>query len=322
MATQPASEQQRGPAPASPASPITLIGNPNAMRCTPERLEAMRSRLSEVAAIEFVATTARGHATELCRAAAERGERMVIVAGGDGTLNEAANGLAGGPTALAPIPGGCTNVFARSLGLPNDPLEATAKLAGALDRPRFRPVDLGSINGRRFLFTSAVGFTAEVVKRMHDQTTSRPRIRQSWFLASAVSAAHSYRGRPPTMRLSTGGISFEGVGMVAQNSRALTFMGRREVNLGRGAGLDTGSLSVAVLRKVGYETLATLPAMIIAPGHHATLHPHIDNLTAVTALDVEALGEPLHAEVDGDYVGAFERIEFGAHPGELSVLVP
>ncbi|UJA19282.1 hypothetical protein HJD18_03070 [Thermoleophilia bacterium SCSIO 60948] len=302
--------------------PITMIGNPNAMGCTPERLDAMQRLLRGAASIEFVSTASRGHATKLCREASERGESLVIVAGGDGTLNEAANGLAGGQTALAPIPAGCTNVFARSLGLPNDPIEATSRLAGALARPRLRAVDLGSINGRRFLFTSAVGFTAEVVKRMHDQTTSRPRIRQSWFLAQAVSAAHSYRGRPPTMRLSAGGASFQGVGMVAQNARALTFMGNREVNLARGAGLDTGSLSVSILRKVGLETLATLPAMIIAPGHRATLHPHIENLSSVTALDVEALGEPLHAEVDGDYIGAFERIEFGAHPGELSVLVP
>ena len=322
MAPDTASEQEPDLPPAIGEAPISLIGNPHAMNCTPERLEAMRALLGEVAEVELIATRGRGHATELCRAAAERGDRLVIVAGGDGTLNEAANGLAGTATALAPIPGGCTNVFARSLGIPDDPLEAASRLVGRLARPRIRRVDLGSINDRRFLFTSQVGFTAEVVKRMHDHTTSRPRIRQMWFLASAVAAAHEHRGAAPTMRLSAGGRSLDGVGLVAQNSRALTFMGSREVTLLGGAGLETGSLGVALLRKVGLETLATLPAMIVAPGGQASHHPQLETLEAVAEFDVEALAAPLHAEVDGDYIGAFERLRFASHPGELRVLVP
>ena len=77
-------------------------------------------------------TSRRSHATRLALGAAATGTDVVVVLGGDGTLNEAANGLAGTSTALAPLPGGSTNVFARSIGLPNDPIEATGVLLDAL----------------------------------------------------------------------------------------------------------------------------------------------------------------------------------------------
>ena len=96
-----------------------------------------------------VDTQARSHATEICREAAAEGYDVVVAFGGDGTVNEAANGLAGSDTPLTALPGGSTNVFCRTLGVPNDVVDATEHLLGMADR--FRPirVDLASAGERR-----------------------------------------------------------------------------------------------------------------------------------------------------------------------------
>ena len=88
--------------------------------------------------LEMMETSRRGHAARLARGAARRGVEVVAVLGGDGTLNEAADGLVGTETALAPLPGGSTNVYARTLGIAHDPVDATTQLLGSLERRSFR----------------------------------------------------------------------------------------------------------------------------------------------------------------------------------------
>src|SRR5881227_393132 len=105
----------------------------------------------EVTAID---TERRGHAVELCREAADEGYDVVVAFGGDGTINEAANGLAGSTTALSVLPGGATNVYCRILGIPNEIVDATEHLLRLADDWRPRAVDLGAVNGRAFTFTA------------------------------------------------------------------------------------------------------------------------------------------------------------------------
>ena len=88
-------------------------------------------------------TEERDHATHLCREAAEEGYDVVVAFGGDGTVNEAANGLAGSDTPLTCLPGGATNVFHRAIGIPVDVVEATEHLLALADDFRPRWVDLG-----------------------------------------------------------------------------------------------------------------------------------------------------------------------------------
>ena len=89
--------------------------------------------------VEIVETNRRGHATRFAHDAARRGVDVVIGFGGDGTLNEVATGIAGTDTALGVLPGGSTNVFARTLGLPNDPVAAVDQLADGHRRRRPPP---------------------------------------------------------------------------------------------------------------------------------------------------------------------------------------
>src|SRR4051794_5866674 len=102
--------------------------------------------------VEAVATEAQNHATQIGREAKDGGYDVVVAFGGDGTLNEVANGLAGTDLPVAILPGGSTNVVCRTLGIPNDVVDATEHLLSLLDDWQPRKIDLGNVDGRRFVF--------------------------------------------------------------------------------------------------------------------------------------------------------------------------
>src|SRR3954468_17808924 len=142
---------------------VMLLINPSASSVDWKSRMAANSALVGDHDLTTVETTKRDDASDLAPQAAEDGFDVVVVLGGDGTLNEAANGLAGTSTALAALPGGSTNVFARTIGLPNDPIEATSELLESLAARSIRRVGLGSLNGRYFLFHTGLGFDAAVI---------------------------------------------------------------------------------------------------------------------------------------------------------------
>src|SRR5450755_3901825 len=126
--------------------------------------------------VDAVDTEARGHAIELCREAAHEGYDVVVAFGGDGTVNEAANGLLGSPTPLCALPGGSANVFAKMLGIPGDPVDATEHLLAMADDWQPRRVDLGLVNGRYFTFASGLGLDASVVQRVDSNPHLKARL--------------------------------------------------------------------------------------------------------------------------------------------------
>src|SRR3954466_12261319 len=123
--------------------------------------------------VEAVDTQSRNHATELCREAAHEGYDVVVTFGGDGTVNEAVNGLIGSGTPIFPLPGGNTNVLCRMLGIPNEIVDATEHLLGLADRWEVRPIALPLVNDRAFTFSSGVGLDATVVRRVD----ARPKLK-------------------------------------------------------------------------------------------------------------------------------------------------
>src|SRR5438045_2902160 len=142
---------------------LLLIVNETATAVTARRRVLVQRVLGADHKLEVEETSRRGHATRLARGAALDGVEVVVVLGGDGTLSEAADGLAGTTTALAPLPGGSTSVFARTIGVARDPLEATGQLLASLHRNSYRRIGVGCVNGRRFLFHTGLGFDAAVV---------------------------------------------------------------------------------------------------------------------------------------------------------------
>src|SRR5580700_3204960 len=114
---------------------LLLLVNTSASSVTARGRVVIQKALAADHEVQVAETSRRGHGTRLALGAAARGIDVVVALGGDGTLNEAANGLAGTSTALGVLPGGSTNVFARTIGFVNDPIEATGQLLVALNRP-------------------------------------------------------------------------------------------------------------------------------------------------------------------------------------------
>src|SRR5262245_46884653 len=139
---------------------VLLLVNSSASSVTVRSRVVIQKALSADHEVTLAETSRRGHATRLAQHAAGSGTDVVVVLGGDGTLNEAANGLARTRCALAALPGGSTNVFARTIGLPNDPIEATSVLLDSMAAGSIRRVGLGSVEGRFFLFHVGIGFDA------------------------------------------------------------------------------------------------------------------------------------------------------------------
>ena len=151
--------------------------------------------------VQAVDTEKRDHATELCREAAHEGYDVVVSFGGDGTVNEAANGLLGSATPLTCLPGGSSNVFCRMLGIPVDIVDATEHLLRVADTWQPRPVDMGIVNGRRFTFSSGVGLDAAVVRRVDANPRLKARLRDWYFTYVAIGTfTRRYLVNPPRMR--------------------------------------------------------------------------------------------------------------------------
>src|SRR5881227_2835871 len=170
----------------APAKRMLVIVNPYATTVS-DRLKnlvvyALRGRY-EVRAVD---TEARDHATELCRQAAREGYDVVVAFGGDGTVNEAANGLAGSDTPLSCLPGGRANVYCRMLGIPTDLVDATEQLLRMADDWRPRWVDVGHVNRRRFLFSAGVGLDASVVEQVDAHPRLKARFGEWYYTVTAL----------------------------------------------------------------------------------------------------------------------------------------
>ena len=137
--------------------------------------------------VEAVSTEAQNHATEIGREAIDGGYDLVVAFGGDGTLNEIANGLAGTDVPVSILPGGSTNVVARTLGIPNDVVDATEHLLGLADSFEPRRIDLGIANGRRFVFSCGSGLDASAAMRVDQRPKLKARAGPYFYTWVAVS---------------------------------------------------------------------------------------------------------------------------------------
>src|SRR5262249_27793350 len=155
-------------------------------------VDGVLQRLSAVAEVDLRHTERAGHGIEL---AAEPGADAVIGMGGDGTANEVVNGVAAG-AGVGGVPAGAAAVLARQVGLPTKALRAAAMLAAAIEEQRWRPLGLGSLNGRLFTFSAGFGLEAEAMRLVTERRAVRPDRRRPGDLSvvgSAVSALRADR---------------------------------------------------------------------------------------------------------------------------------
>ncbi|HEX4564280.1 MAG TPA: diacylglycerol kinase family protein, partial [Solirubrobacteraceae bacterium] len=226
--------------------------------------------------VDAVDTEAPGHATEICREAAHEGYDVVVAFGGDGTINEAANGLLGSSTPLCCLPGGTTNVFARLIGIPAELVDATEHLLAMADDWRPRSVDLGVVNGRCFTFASGLGLDASVVERVDARPRLKARLGPYFFTTVAVATfARRYLIRPPRLELQTGGRTVDGVTAIIQNGSPFTYFRDRPIEVAEGASLDSGTLSAAVLRRARVFDMPTLAWRAFSRGARVLRHRQV-----------------------------------------------
>jgi diacylglycerol kinase family enzyme len=273
--------------------------------------------------VQAIDTDAPGHATEICREAVDEGYDVVVAFGGDGTVNEVANGLRGSQTPLTCLPGGATNVFCRTLGIPADVVDATEHLLRLADGYTPQRVDLGVVNGRAFVFASGIGLDASVVKRVDQHPRLKARLGEYYFTWAAIGTYNRhFLVNPPRLTVEAGGQVVEGVTAVVQNSDPFTYFGHRPICVCDGAALDNGTLALTVLKKAGMAQMPTLLGRIFsARAQVVQRHRQIYGGSGLREIRVTSTdGRPLPVQVDGDYYGDYEEIEYSVEPLALSVV--
>jgi diacylglycerol kinase family enzyme len=303
-----------------------LVVNPKATTTTARTRDVLVHALSADLDVEVVQTTHRGHAIAVGRRAAKEGHDLLIALGGDGTVNECVNGLLeNGPSpagpALAVVPGGSTNVFARALGMPDDPVEATGLVLDALREGRRRAVGLSTADGRWFTFCAGVGLDAEVVGEVERRRERGRRASAALYLGAALGKFYreTERDQPGLTLGLPGEDPIHGVFLViVQNTAPWTYLGTLPIHACPEASFDTGLDLFALLR---LRTLSTARHVrqLLQPG----LRPHGRDVVArhdLAELRVWA-NRPTAVQLDGEPIGERVSIHFVSHPRALSVVI-
>jgi diacylglycerol kinase family enzyme len=306
----------------TPSRRMLVIVNPYATTVS-DRLKnlvvyALRGRY-EVHAVD---TEARDHATELCRAAAAEGYDVVVAFGGDGTVNEAANGLIGSQTALSCLPGGRTNVYCRMLGIPTDVVDATEHLLGLAPAWNPRRLDVGLVNDRYFLFSAGVGLDASVVEQVDAHPRLKARLGEWYYAWTGVRTFNRhYLWRPPRLQADLGDDVVDGVTAIVQSASPYTYFGNRPVHMGEGATLESGDLAGVVLRRASPIDIPTITWRALSKRARLAKHRRVRAFSGLTGLTVRSSDErPLPLQVDGDYIGEIHEAKFLSLPNAMLVV--
>ena len=301
-----------------------LVVNPKATATTAGVRDVLAHALASEVKLDIVQTEARGHATSLARQAVDDGLDVVVALGGDGTVNEVVNGLlAGGPTAglpaLAVVPGGNANVFARALGLSASPVEATSQLLGALAAGRRRTVGLGLADDHWFTFCAGMGLDASVVRRVEARRASGARSTPALYVRQALAQFFRSDRRGLSLTVHSPGQERVPVGLaLICNSRPWTYLGERPVVPCPDASFETG-LDLFALRNLRTTTMLRQLRQILSkqprPGGRAVLGLHDQESFLLTA------DRPTPLQVDGDDLGDRTEVRFRAVPLALDVVV-
>jgi diacylglycerol kinase family enzyme len=306
----------------APRRQMLVIVNPYASTVSERLKHLVVYALRGTYRVRAVETEARDHATELCREAAREGYDVVVAFGGDGTVNEAANGLAGSDTALTCLPGGRANVYCRMLGIPVDVVDATEQLLRMADDWRPRRVDIGYVGERKFLFSAGLGLDASVVEVVDAHPRLKQRLGEWYYAATAVRTFNRrYLLHPPRVTATLGDEHISGVTVIVQNAAPYTYFGNRPVQLAEGAGLDSSDLSGVVLRRASPIDMPTLLWRGLARRPRFIRHRQVHPFAGLHRLRVDAVGErPIPLQVDGDFIGEVPSAEFGVLPHGLLVV--
>jgi diacylglycerol kinase family enzyme len=320
---------------------------------TARQRDVLVHALAADAKLEVEETANRGHAAALACRAMRDGVDVVVALGGDGTVNEVVNGLLTDGVhpqvpALGVVPGGSTNVFARALGLPNDPIEATSVLIDAMATGRSRRIGLGLADDRYFLFTAGLGYDAAVVSEVEAHRRRGKTSTHALYVRTAVRTFFAQNRRQPALRLELpDGTAIDQLHMaLVNNCDPWTFLGNRPVSPTPDASFDTG-LDVYARTRMGMPGVlwsagrmtrrrTAEPAAPAAPRASRTRRASRTPSATSPSASRQALGalvvhnltdfalsatRPLPFQVDGDALDKREYVRFRGIAEALEVFV-
>ena len=310
-----------------------LVVNPKATTTGERSRDVLVRALRSAVDLTVEYTTRRGHAAALTKAAAESGVDVVVTLGGDGTVNEAVNGLmtahaafaglSGPPAqalpALAVVPGGSTNVFARALGLPRDWADGTSVILDGLRDGRHRLIGLGRADDRYFTFAAGVGMDAAVVRRVEQARLRGHTSTPGLYLRATIGHFFSGEdrktppltierpGEPAELDLST---------IIVQNTAPWTYLGDRAIHPNSAASFDRG-LDVLALRRLAVTRTTRTMAQLARTGD-----PHGKQVLRLNDQDEFTViaSRPQPFQLDGDYLGERQKVHFVSVPEALRVI--
>ena len=293
---------------------------------------AVRS-LAGLVDLDVERTQYRGHAREL--AAAARGE-LIIVLGGDGSINEVVNGVmdilgqdgagpggggsTGGPPLIAVIPGGGANVLARALGLPVDAAEAIRRVREVIAAGRYRTIGLGLAGDRYFTFSAGLGMDAETVREVERLRAAGRRESTPLFLQTMMRQYYRTDRRQPVLTMERDGqppISDLFLTIITNRSPWTYFRDRPLLpvpNPDFNSGLD-----LLALRRIRLTTIFSAVGQMLyirsrpPRGRDLLSVPGSESLTVRSA-------RPIAFQVDGEYLGETKAVNFQFVPHALRVV--
>ncbi|OBC08389.1 diacylglycerol kinase [Mycobacterium sp. 852013-50091_SCH5140682] len=311
-----------------------LIVNPNATSTTPAGRDLLAHALESRVKLTVVHTDHRGHAIEIARDATRDGVDVLIVHGGDGTVNEVVNGILGHSggrpdadvaPAVAVVPGGSANVFARALGISPDPIEATNQLVDLLSDYRrggkWRRIGLMDCGERWAVFTAGMGVDGAVVAAVEAQRAKGRKVTASRYIRVAVREVLASARRNPELTLHLPGAEpVPGVHFVfVSNSSPWTYANSRPVWTNPDTTFETGLGVFATTSMNVWANLKLVRQMVSRTPRIAGKHLiRDDDVTSVTVTS----DTPVACQIDGDYVGLRETMTFTAVPEALGVVAP
>jgi diacylglycerol kinase family enzyme len=304
---------------------VLVISNPRATATTARERDVLTHALGSDSVLELAETANRGHAAALACRAMRNGTDVVVAFGGDGTVNEVVNGLLtdgihDAVPALGIVPAGSTNVFARALGLPNDPVEATGVLLEGLRTGSRRSVSLGQVDDRWFVFAAGMGFDGAIVEGV--ERYRRRGKKSTHMLYARVGVREFFRAdrRHPkiTVELPDGSQLTDIYFAIVANADPWTFVGNTPLRPTPGVTFDSG-LALYARRRMG------TPGIMYSMGRMLGNRPGVGKRGAYLRYDLSEVtivaDEPLPVEVDGDFLDLKHKLIYRSTNDAISVVV-
>lgn len=264
------------------------------------------------------ATQYAGHAVVLARDAAAAGKRLVLAAGGDGTLGEVTNGLAGSETVMGPLPIGTGNSFGKELRMPRPNLidhRALVEAAASLASGRVYRMDLGRVEGGRYwLLWMGAGIDSHIVRRMEPRSKLIKRLGRVGYVAHGLALAYGFP--PMEASVEVDGVVFSGTFLLILITNCRRF-GGGEFLLNPGGALDDGHFEVFLFRGQGFARALRYVYQIVREQHLRN-----PDVVVVRGEKVVVRTVPeIPVQCDGDPAGT-TPFTCQIEPGALRLLVP